>query len=49
MRYLKQINKEIAKRDMCYQEYQRHNYIAKQLLADFDKQYNKTKTEGDTK
>ena len=45
-RYLKLIDKEITKRDKCYQEYQRHNYIAKKLMEEFDNQYREGDTDG---
>ena len=39
--WLKIIDKEINKREKCYQKYRRHDYIVKQLVVDFDKRYNK--------
>lgn len=38
-RWLKLIDKEVSKRDKRYQEYKRHDYVAKQLMNDFSNQF----------
>lgn len=37
-RWLKIIDKEVNKRDKCYQKYKRHDYVAKRLMDDFNNQ-----------
>lgn len=37
--WLKEINKEIKKRDRCYEQYRRHHYVASQLLNEYNKLY----------
>lgn len=49
MRWLKTIDKQINKRDKCHQKYQRHDYIAKQLIVDFNNHYNKLVGENNAK
>lgn len=38
-RWLKLIDKEVSKRDKCYQEYKRHDYVARQLMNAFHNQF----------
>lgn len=42
MRWLKEINREVKKRDKCYEQYKRHDYIAKALVEEYNKLYPKT-------
>lgn len=42
MRWLKEINREVKKRDKCYERYKRHDYVAKALFEEFNKLYPKT-------
>lgn len=39
MRWLKQINKSVKKRDKFYEQYKRYDYVAKSLLAEYEKRY----------
>lgn len=42
MRWLKEINREVKKRDKCYEQYKRHEYVAKALVEEYNKLYPKT-------
>ena len=42
MRWLKEINREVKKRDKCYEQYKRHEYVAKALVEEYNKLYTKT-------
>ena len=39
MLWLKEINREIKKRDKCYKQYKRHDYVAKALAEEYKKLY----------
>lgn len=39
MRWLKTIDKEIKKRDKCYEQYKRHQYIATKLVEEYKKAF----------
>lgn len=45
MRWLKEINKEVKKRDKCYEQYKRHDYVVKALVEEYTKLYPKTLVE----
>ena len=38
-RWLKTIDKEVKQRDKCYAKYLIHDYVAKQLLADYNNRF----------
>jgi hypothetical protein len=42
MRWLKEIDREVKKRDKYYEQYKRHDYIAKGLLEEYNKLYPQT-------
>ena len=42
MRWLKEIDKEVKKRDKCYEQYKRHDYVAKALVEEYNKLYPET-------
>ena len=37
MNWLKAIDKELKKRDKCYEMYKRHDYVATELLEEYNK------------
>lgn len=39
MRWLKTIRKETNKRDKCYEQFKRHDYVAKRLMDEYIKLY----------
>ena len=41
MRWLKNINKEIKKRNKRYKQYERHEFVVSQLVKEYNKIYSK--------
>lgn len=46
MRWLKEIDREVKKRDKCYEQYKRHDYVAKALVKEYYKLYPNTQEQG---